>query len=304
MDARLRALLTANAQVCTTTQLRGIDVDEVMVARLVRERNLARLRRGLFADGSTWHEATPERRLALCTRAVLLERLAAAASHASAAAIHGLPLWGVPTSTVDLVCATARRRVRSGLRLHPWPKGVAAVSVDGASVVPVPVAIAQMASECGEVPALVCLDRALHEGTVTTAAIVEAGESLVLGRSDRRRLERVIEQSDPGCESVGETRTRVLLTDLRLQVRTQVTVRDADGFVGRVDFLVGERVVVEFDGMVKYGGADGRWALQAEKAREDRLRAAGYVVVRLVWSDLDNPERVLDLVQRAARRAA
>lgn len=95
-----------------------------------------------------------------------------------------------------------------------------------------------------------------------------------------------------------------MLVDLGLHVRSQVDIHDAQGFVGRVDFLVGERVIVEFDGMVKYGGADGRRALQAEKAREDRLRAAGYVVVRLVWSDLDDAERVHGLIQRALRQAA
>lgn len=96
----------------------------------------------------------------------------------------------------------------------------------------------------------------------------------------------------------------MLLVDLGLPLRSQVDIHDGDGFIGRVDFFVGERVVVEFDGMVKYGGADGRRALQAEKAREDRLRAAGYVVVRLVWSDLDDAGRVHALIQRALGRAA
>jgi len=48
--------------------------------------------------------------------------------------------------------------------------------------------------------------------------------------------------------------------------------------------------VVEFDGAVKYAGADGRAALVAEKLREDRLRALGYEVVRIVWSDLARPD--------------
>jgi hypothetical protein len=55
---------------------------------------------------------------------------------------------------------------------------------------------------------------------------------------------------------------------------------------------------------VKYAGADGRSALAAEKAREDRLRAAGYEVARLVWSDLADHERVARLIRAAAVRAA
>ncbi|WP_338750110.1 type IV toxin-antitoxin system AbiEi family antitoxin domain-containing protein [Janibacter alittae] len=304
MDARIRALLTANGQICTTSQLSGADVDELTVARLVRAGILVRIRRGLFATGSVWREANPEQRLGLCARAVLADRPGAAASHMSAVVLHGLPAWGGPAGRVDVVCSTPRRRLRSGIALHPWPAGITPVVVDGGSVVPASVAIAQVVVEHGVVPGLVCLDRALHEGSVTTDAVVRAGDDLSLGPRARRRLELAVEGSDATCESVGETRTRVLLTDLGLHVRSQVDIRDEDGFVGRVDFLVGDRVVVEFDGMVKYAGADGRLALQREKAREDRLRAAGYLVVRLVWADLDNPERVFDLVQRAMRQAA
>ncbi|WEV77781.1 type IV toxin-antitoxin system AbiEi family antitoxin domain-containing protein [Janibacter cremeus] len=304
MDTRIRALLTANGQICTTGQLDEADVDELTLARLVRRGALVRIRRGLFAAGSAWREATPEQRLVLRTRAVLMDRPEAAASHMSAAVLHGLPIWGGSVARVDIVCSTPRRRLRSGIGLHPWPAGITPVVVDGQPAVPVPVAVAQVCVEHGVVPGLVCLDRALHEGSVTIDAVAQAGDDLALGPRAWRRLELVMEGSDAACESVGETRTRVLLTDFGLQVRSQVAIRDEAGFVGRVDFLVGDRVVVEFDGMVKYDGVDGRRALQQEKAREDRLRAAGYVVVRLVWADLDRPERVFDLVRRALRQAA
>ena len=148
-----------------------------------------------------------------------------------------------------------------------------------------------------------CLDRALNTGLVTPEGLADAIDVLAPGSRARQRLAQLLREADPACESVGETRTRVLLRDLGLEVRSQVRISDVRGLIGRVDFLVGERVVIEFDGMVKYGGAEGRRALQAEKTREDRLRDAGYVVVRLVWADLDDPKRVRNLVQRAIRRA-
>jgi hypothetical protein len=43
--------------------------------------------------------------------------------------------------------------------------------------------------------------------------------------------------------------------------------------------------------------------LWAEKLREDRLRALGYVVVRLVWADLDRPQAVIQRVLAALRVA-
>jgi len=49
---------------------------------------------------------------------------------------------------------------------------------------------------------------------------------------------------------------------------------------------------VEFDGLMKYAGANGREALAAEKSREDRMRALGYEFVRLTWADLSRPAMV------------
>ncbi len=63
-------------------------------------------------------------------------------------------------------------------------------------------------------------------------------------------------------------------------------------------------VLVEFDGLVRYAGADD---LVAEKRREDRLRALGYEVVRVMWADLEHPERILRAIRQAiarSRRAA
>lgn len=304
METRVRSLLVAGGQVCTTAQLRALDVGGDEAERLVRSGELVRLRRGLFAEGETWRSAKPEVRLSLCTRAVLRERPDAAASHASAAVLHGLPLWGVGLSTVEVICPSPRGRLRGGVRLHPWPEGVDAEVVDGLRVVPVATAVAQVTDEYGLLPGLVCLDAALHAEKVTGAQVEAAGDVLGLRGLAARRLRRGVAQADPECESVGETLTRVLLRDLGLTLRSQIDIFDRRGKIGRVDFLVGERVVVEFDGLVKYEGREGRRALADEKAREDRLRAAGYAVVRLVWADLDQPERVLAMIRQAMARVA
>ena len=75
------------------------------------------------------------------------------------------------------------------------------------------------------------------------------------------------------------------------------------GFVARVDFLVHHNVVLEFDGLAKYDGAQGKDALVREKAREDAIRALGYEVVRLTWADLGDPARVARLIRQARDRA-
>ncbi|WP_432945316.1 hypothetical protein ACQPXM_05240 [Kribbella sp. CA-253562] len=113
--------------------------------------------------------------------------------------------------------------------------------------------------------------------------------------------------ADPLSESVGESRLRVLMANHGLpDPRLQVEIRDDDGqLAGRVDFLLGRRLIVEFDGAQKYAvrASD---ALMAEKWREDRLRELGYSFVRVGWSDLDRPEQVVHRLWRAlaARRSA
>ena len=122
---------------------------------------------------------------------------------------------------------------------------------------------------------------------------------------DRAKLELWLNTLEPVTESVGETRARLLLLDLGFEVRPQVRILDGHGkVVARVDFLVG-RTVVEFDGMVKYEGADGRQALAREKRREETLRRLGFGIVRLIWSDLDDPALVRHrLIQAGARPGA
>jgi very-short-patch-repair endonuclease len=98
----------------------------------------------------------------------------------------------------------------------------------------------------------------------------------------------------------------VLFASLGLpKVEPQVVICDnRRRFVGRVDFLFrAERTVVEFDGLVKYAGADGRQALVDEKRREDALRSLGYQVVRLTWRDLHDPASVKHLVSKAFSRS-
>jgi very-short-patch-repair endonuclease len=76
-----------------------------------------------------------------------------------------------------------------------------------------------------------------------------------------------------------------------------------------VDFLWRDwKVVGEFDGKLKYGrelreGEDPGEAVFREKIREDRLRELGYIVVRWVWDDLRQPERLAARIRRAFQLA-
>ena len=152
--------------------------------------------------------------------------------------------------------------------------------------------------------------------TVAAAGDWLLHRQLVDGRAIRECLDRCrthrgistawrsLAKLDAKAESPGESATRIILDDPRLPtIESQLLVFDDSGrLVGRTDFCDRDAaVVVEFDGSVKYAGnfGDGRAQLWAEKAREDRLRACGLIVVRFVWADLADPDEMVRRVLRA-----
>jgi hypothetical protein len=116
--------------------------------------------------------------------------------------------------------------------------------------------------------------------------------------------------ADGRSESAGESRTRLVLHQGGLPPpHLQVQIYAQDGtFLGRVDLGYPELgVLIEFDGKVKYQqpfrpGQTPAEVVIAEKLREDRLRALGYVVVRFVWSDLADPAGMAAIVATALER--
>jgi hypothetical protein len=142
------------------------------------------------------------------------------------------------------------------------------------------------------------VDQALRRQLATRDQLDDALR-LFANRSGINTATRAVLFADGRAESVGESRLRVLLADLGLPPPIlQAEIRDADGtLVARVDFLLG-RVVIEFDGALKYGNGDSD-TLIAEKLREDRLRELGYQVVRVSWADLSRPVELLNRIRRA-----
>lgn len=255
--------------------------------------------------------ATPEARHRLTTVAVVRSfdgRVAA--SHHSSLALHGLPFWRVDDTTVH-VCRVAGRssRVRPGLHIHESvsPQDLVTFRRTGAPSTNATLAVIGTAMVDGVEAGVVAADAALHR-KLTTADQLEAALAAMRHTPKVVAARQAVALADPLCESVGETRSRLVLHALpgSPRVRSQHEIRDGRGYlVARVDFLVGDRVVVEFDGRAKYG-MDGRRPeddLWAEKRREDALRSLGYVVVRIVWADLQRPELIVQRVLAALRQA-
>jgi hypothetical protein len=303
MDSRAAALMRAQGGVIGTRQLTNLDVSPQQLARWVRGSQVVRVRRGAYIEAGAWEVADPDERYRLTVMATMRSRLAGeTATHHSALALHRLPLWHVDRELVVLMGDVEESTTTCGVRVMPLRALVAAVEVDGLRTLSVPDAVVTSASvniEAG----VVAGDAALHAGRCSVADLRDSARRLRGGLRGTARLRRALGSLDPASESPGESRTRLVLAALGLPVESQVPLRDQRGkLVGRVDFLVAGRVVVEFDGAVKYRGGDGAEVLIAEKRREDRLRELGYEVVRVTWDELAHPDRIHAKIRAALLR--
>ena len=122
-----------------------------------------------------------------------------------------------------------------------------------------PIALCQVAGGSGVVAAVCSMDDALHDRRCTVGQL----------RRGRRRSCRSTTATppsgpshltDPACESVGETRTRLMLRDLGFASRASRRCCRGRRFVGRVDFLVegARRRGVRRAGQVRGAGGPGR----------------------------------------------
>jgi hypothetical protein len=223
-------------------------------------------------------------------------------------------LWGVPLDRVHVTrCPPAWNDSSGSLVAH-----VSRLSDDEVELVgglPVTNLVRTALDLARSLPfeaAVVVLDSALHAKLVDRDRLADALAGIA-GTPGSRAGARAVRFADGRSESVGESRSRVVLHRLGLAPSTlQVRVRTPSGLViGRADFgWETERVVGEFDGRVEYGrglrpGQDAGDAVFEEKRREDAIRDEGWGVVRWTWADLQAPPQLGARVARAlARRAA
>lgn len=267
------------------------------ISRLRRRGEWTALQRGAYVLGDVPAELRSRHLLAVHATVAGL-RTPGVISHASAAALHGLPLWAVPLRRVHITRhPPARSDEGARLRSHVarLPAGDV-VAVEDVLVTSPARTVVDLARELPFAPALAIADAALF-GRLTTVdqlrtVLEEAG-----GTRGARAARRVVKAADGRSESVGESRSRAIMMQLGLPTPDlQVEVRTpGGGLIGRCDFCWREaRLLGEFDGRVKYGrllrpGQDPGEAVFLEKQREDAMRDEGWGMVRWIWRELDAP---------------
>jgi hypothetical protein len=221
-----------------------------------RRGELIRLRPGAYAPAQAVQDpARRHRRMITATLAAL--RRPAVVSHQSAAVLHGLPLWGVPLGRVHVTREPpASSEVGRHLHCHVARlRGDDVVTVGGVAVTSRLRTALDLARTLPFEPAVATLDACLFRRRLQAAELIARAEELGRLPGARSAL-RAVRFADSRSESVGESRSRVLLHRLGLMPsRLQLEVRSAEGLdLGRADFAWEDaRLLGEFDGRVKYG---------------------------------------------------
>lgn len=298
-------------------ELLAAGISDATMTAMIRRGVLHRLRHGVYAATAVVTDAEPAERHRIDVAAAI-----AAADHPvwafgpSAALLHGLPLPFAAPRSVHLL-REARQDTRSLRRTSKHRLVVPAVTVTSSAVDPADVLAATaglpcLARDAAAVTASIglssrwkvaLLDAALWNGGSSEQRLLElAARWRYLG--DGSELRRALERARPGAQTVLETFSRLALIEEGLpEPELQTAFHDGGGLIGYVDmWWPGLRVIGEADGAIKYGApAD----LMKEKAREDRLRALGHMVVRWTWKEIrESPGTVAARIRAAGRIAA
>lgn len=272
---------------------RGLTKAEITA--LVRSRQLVRLRRGAFVPPGP--PGSPEaRHLELLAATVPTLAADSVVSHISAGVLHEVP---VPFGELHKVHVTRSVSGRITKHVHRHQGRLPAeslVDIKGYAVTSLPRTAADLARWLAYADGVAVLDATLRRGL--SRAELEDHVRAAARRPGNERARRAVAFANPLAESAGESRSRVLMTELGLpEPVLQQEFRNANGEVdARVDFDWPELGACgEYDGRLKYGrllrpGQSLEDVILFEKQREQVLRDHGRWMIR--WSDteLQNPK--------------
>jgi hypothetical protein len=291
----------------TVRQWREAGLGSADLRSLVQAGELKRFNRGVYVRVSylTAASAEPATRHALQVAVATAGQRTriGAASHQSAALIHGLDLLRAPPAeSVSLTCKPGgyRGRSSSGVSVHSaqLPRNHV-MRRHGVWVTTATRTVVDLARSLSFMEGVVVADSALRLGKTT-----EAGLADMLKECARwpgiERARRVASFADELAESALESCARVVFAQAGLPppVLQAVIASTSGEFIGRVDFYWPQyRTIAEADGMAKY---DNPGRARHEVKRDILLREAGNKVVHFTWEELFNrSEQVAGRVRTA-----
>ena len=204
-----------------------------------------------------------------------------------------LGCWSMPGARLHVAVDHGTRvspAVRaSGARIHWRPHGAARL---GPGIEPLSTALGDLLHE-DLTTVVVVVDSILDRGIMRLSDVRG-----LLGASDRGRM--VLAHVEQGSQAGTESLMRLGLRAAGLRVRIQVWIAG----VGRVDLLVGDRLIIEVDGREHH---DSPSQFEADRRRDAALKVRGFEVLRFSYRQVmfDRAECirvVLDCVGVGAHR--
>lgn len=210
-------------------------------------------------------------------------------SHTSALELLGCPIRSDGLLHVSAPASRGRNRTR-GVVGHRHAAQIRPIQIGRGLRVAPPVLALMQSSPLLELRELVVAIDALILQPRVPCSIVSleevcgaAAESSARGV---RKLRRAAALARHGAESRMETLTRLLLAAFGLEHHfvLQREIRDGNGLIGRFDFVCeAARLIIEYDGEQHRLN---RVQYLKDEVRLERVRTAGYRVLRLHWEDI------------------
>lgn len=207
--------------------------------------------------------------------------------------------WGIDLPDVGPVLTVGRRTGAdlAGVRVMPDPvERSDVVIVDGTLVTSRERTIVDSLRLLTEPQARDLLDRALQRRWITLDELCARVRSLA-GRRGAPRLARLVRGAVAGTRFAAERLTVDLLRRAGIEGwSANVEISDRHGLIGVADLVFGAaRLIVELDGMAFHVTPD---QFQRDRARQNRLVAAGWTVLRFTWRDLtERPGYVIGAIR-------
>lgn len=270
---------------------------------------LLRLCPGGWVERGGFESLSPEQRHIVRIRAaVAVSQVPVLVSHWSAAVVHGLPVLRSRLQAVHTTVLEDDDRHRQGMVSHHFlVEDGEVVRFNGVLLTGIARTVVDVAGAATFEEGVMAADAALLRGV--PREVLESAVDLAGERRASRRIGDVIAFADPGAESAAESRTRVSLMRLGVEVpelQHPVVLRS-----GRAAFLDAwlrmADVGIEVDGEQKYLDAEmapegpGR-AVIAEKRREDEVRLGLRALVRVGWIQSGNPPALRTALERVGVR--
>jgi predicted transcriptional regulator of viral defense system len=305
-DARPRE---APVRLISTAELATAGRSPAVIRTLTKRGELVRVAPGLYASGEAAAKVLrlPDGQRALAVAAALAGYgSAAAASHETAARLHGLDLLGRPSARVILTRprGAGSRSARPPVRMHTsWLPPDQVTMRNGLKVTTVARTVIDVARTSSFRAGVVVADSALRTGQTTKDELraVLAGCRQWPGVGIAAR---VVDFADKLSESALESIARVLFRDCGLpSPQLQAWVGGDYQVIARVDFFWKQfNTIAEVDGVLKYADPD---RARQQLRRDADLRDAGFEVVHFSWKDITQaPDYVAASIRAAFARGA